>query len=169
MKLTPSTFATLLMLLMTLIPTIVQSADDPSIADDLEQLQGTWELRHGNEGRGLPTIRSVKTITGNRETLRRYSIETGEMMSEKTVEFELHDAEPVRVFTFFPVNSPKKVGYSFIYKVEKDDLYDITGLLHGTEYRDYSTVPTMWRWKRITEEPTPDAKGIESTEDKKPK
>lgn len=169
MLFTRSTFTALFALLLLLIPTAVQSADDPSLEDDLEQLQGTWELRHGNEGKGLPTIRSVKTITGNRETLRRYSIETGQMMSEKTVEFELHDAEPVRVFTFFPVNSPKKAGYSFIYKVEKDDLYDITGLLHGTEYRDYSTVPTMWRWKRITEQPAPEPKAVESKEDKKSK
>jgi hypothetical protein len=169
MLLKRSPLTPLFALLLMLVPTVVQSADDPSLDDDLELLQGTWELRHGNEGKGLPTIRSVKTITGNRETLRRYSIETGQMMSEKTVEFELHDAEPVRVFTFFPVNSPKKVGYSFIYKVEKDDLYDITGLLHGTEYRDYSTVPTMWRWKRITEEPAPESKAGNSNEDKKPK
>lgn len=154
-------------LMLTLAPAIVQSADEPTLADDLELLQGNWELRHGNEGKGPPTIRSVKTIDGNRETLRRYSIESGQMLSEKTVEFELHEAGSVRVLTFFPVNSRTKTGYSFIYKVEKDDLYDVTGLLHGTEYRDYSTVPTMWRWKRIVDKSAPEPQADGSAE--KPK
>lgn len=155
-------------LILTLAPVVVHSADEPTLEDDLAMLQGNWELRHGNEGKGPPTIRSVKFIDGNRETLRRYSIETGQMLSEKTVEFELHEAGPVRVLTFFPVNSKARTGYSFIYKVEKEDLYDITGLLHGTEYRDYSTVATMWRWKRIVDkspqEPMPDKTGENSKE-----
>lgn len=39
-------------------------AQDGGLEDDLKSLQGMWELRHGNEGKGAPTIRSVKTIQG---------------------------------------------------------------------------------------------------------
>ncbi len=70
---------------------VLADADAPPEpgTDDLKLLQGSWELRHGNEGKGAPTLRSVKTIVGNRETLRRYSIPTGELLSERTTEFEL--------------------------------------------------------------------------------
>ena len=47
--------------------------------------------------------RFVKMIIGNRETLRRYSIETGELQSERTVEFRLSQSGPVRVFSFRPI------------------------------------------------------------------
>ena len=39
--------------------------------------------------------------------------------------------------------------YSFVYRIVNDEFYDITGLLHGTEYRDYSQTPAMWRWTRV--------------------
>lgn len=86
------------------------------------------------------------------------------MLSEKTVEFELNEAGPVRVFTFFPVGGSAKTGFSFVYKIEKDDFYDITGLLHGTEYRDYSKTTTMWHWKRVVEKPATDSKAEQPAE-----
>ena len=54
--------------------------EDKDIAADWKLLQGTWELIHGNEGKGRPTIRTLKTIEGNKETLRRYAIDTGKMV-----------------------------------------------------------------------------------------
>lgn len=130
------------------------TSDKSAVAGDMELLQGSWQLLHGNEGKGSPTIRSVKTITGNVETLRRYSIESGKMLSEKIVEFKLNESGPVRVLSFFRVGEEAKPVGSYVYKVEKNEFYDITGLLHGAEYRDYSSVPTMWRWTRVTEKAT---------------
>lgn len=124
---------------------------EPGTDDDLKLLQGSWELHHGNEGKGAPTLRSVKTIVGNRETLRRYSIPTGEMLSERTTEFELNKSGSVRVFTFHPVGAEPKSGFSYVYKVSNNEFYDVTGLLHGTEYRDYSDAPSIWRWTRVIE------------------
>jgi hypothetical protein len=150
---------TLFTLLLASAVGVSRAADgEPDLKADLKLLQGSWEMRHGNEGKGPPTLRSEKTITGNRETLRRYSIETGKLLTEHSVEFELHEAGPVRVFTFFPVGSQAKTGYSFVYKVGKDDFYDITGLLHGTEYRDYAADPTIWRWKRLVDKPATESK-----------
>lgn len=121
---------------------------DPAAGDDLTRLQGAWELRHGNEGKGDPTIRSVKTIIGNRETLRRYAIATGELLSERTVEFRLSQSGPVRVFSFRPVGGESSDEYSYVYILTNDEFYDVTGALHGTEFRDYSRTPAMWRWTR---------------------
>lgn len=126
------------------------ASPDPGI-DDLKLLQGSWELRHGNEGKGAPTLRSVKTIVGNRETLRRYSIPTGKLLSERTTEFELTKSGPVRIFTFHPVGAEPKSGFSYVYKVNNNEFYDVTGLLHGIEYRDYSDAPSIWRWTRVIE------------------
>src|SRR6476620_10697786 len=56
-------------------------ADEDPLAADLKLLQGKWELVHGNEGKGAPTIRSVKEIKGNRETLRRYNLKSGKVTS----------------------------------------------------------------------------------------
>lgn len=122
---------------------------DPVTGDDMMRLQGAWEMRHGNEGKGDPTIRSVKMIVGNRETMRRYSIATGELLSEKTVEFRLSQSGPVHVFSFRPIGGEASAEYSFVYRIVDDEFYDVTGLLHGTEYRDYSQTPAMWRWTRV--------------------
>lgn len=143
------------------------ASEKSATVSDMELLQGSWELLHGNEGKGAPTIRSVKTIAGNLETLRRYSIATGEKLSEKIVEFKLSESGPVRILTFFRVGEETKPVGSYVYKVEKNEFYDITGVLHGTEYRDYSPVPTMWRWTRVIEkavDPATDAASVTPTE-----
>jgi hypothetical protein len=123
--------------------------DDQDLAAELELLQGSWELRHGNEGKGPPNTRSVKTIEGNTETLRRYSIASGKLSYEHTVEFKLTESGEVRVFTFFPVGGSADNGMSYIYKINKQSFYDIPGLLHGDKYRNYAATPKVWHWKRI--------------------
>jgi hypothetical protein len=129
-----------------------QPQGDP-LAEDLKLLQGHWEMLHGNEGKGPPTVRSVKEIRGNRETLRRYNLATGELLREHTVEFALSASGDVRVFTFYGVGGDPKQGLSFVYKIDGDNFYDVPGLLQGGEYRNYQASPTVWRWKRIKEEP----------------
>jgi hypothetical protein len=123
--------------------------DDAALAEDLKLLQGKWEMLHGNEGKGPPTIRSVKEISGNRETVRRYEIATGKLLREHSVDFTLSTSGNVRVFTFYGVGGDPKQGASFVYKVTADYFYDVPGLLQGDTYRNYQDSPTVWRWKRV--------------------
>lgn len=122
---------------------------DPDTAADLKLLQGSWELLHGNEGKGPPAVRGVKTIEGNTETVRRYNLETGELTHEHSVQFALSKSGSVRVLTFFAVGGSKEAGFSYVYKVDKENLYDIPGMLHGTEFRNYQAKPTLWHWRRV--------------------
>jgi hypothetical protein len=124
--------------------------DDP-VVQDLKLLQGKWELLHGNEGRGAPTLHSVKEIEGNRETLRRYDAQSGKLLREHTAEFTLTRSGDVRVFTFFQVGGNPKQGQSFVYKVDAENFYDIPGLLQGETYRNYQESPTVWRWSKVKE------------------
>jgi len=133
-----------------------KAPDDDPLAEDLKLLQGKWELLHGNEGRGAPTLRSVKEIKGNRETLRRYDAKTGQLKRENTVEFVLSRSGDVRVFTFYPVGGDPKQGMSFVYKVTAESFFDIPGLLHGNTYRNYQESPTVWHWKKVKETDAPE-------------
>jgi len=130
-----------------------QDADgvDQDLAADLKLLQGSWELVHGNEGKGRPTTRSVKTIVGNKETLRRYSVSTGKLGHEHSVEFKLTRSGGVRVMTFYRVGGSPEQGLSYVYKVDEDNFWDIPGLLQGGVYRNYQNNPTIWHWKRVKE------------------
>jgi hypothetical protein len=131
-------------------PGVEAPGDDDPLRRDLKVLQGRWQLLHGG---AKGPLRSVKEISGNRETLRRYNAETNKLMSEQSVEFKLSASGDVRVFTFYPVGGEPKQGGSFVYKVDGDNFYDIPGLLHGTNYRNYQATPTIWHWKRVKEEP----------------
>jgi hypothetical protein len=133
-------------------------AEDKDIAVDWKLLQGTWELLHGNEGKGRPTIRTLKTIEGNKETLRRFAIDTGKMVHEHSVELQLSKSGSVRVCTFYGVGGSPDDGMSFVYKVDEENFWDIPGILQGDEYRNYQKDPTVWHWKRVVEEANkPDA------------
>lgn len=124
--------------------------DDP-LAKDLQLLQGKWELLHGNEGKGPPTIQSIKEIKGNRETLRRYEIKTQKLTREHSVDFALSQSGDVRVFTFYGVGGNPKDGMSFVYKVDAENFYDIPGVLQGDGHRNYQQTPRVWHWKRVKE------------------
>ncbi|MBS0207996.1 MAG: DUF1349 domain-containing protein [Planctomycetes bacterium] len=125
------------------------SSQDGELAADLEALQGTWELATGKEVQGAAGSRSVKTITGNRETVRRYRLPTGELSSEHTVEFTLRRSGAVRVFTFFPVGGEPEQGRSYVYRVDHDDFFDVPGLLAGHDFDNYQVLPKVWHWKRV--------------------
>jgi hypothetical protein len=125
------------------------------LAADLKLLQGTWEMLHGNDGGGAATIRSVKQIEGNRETLRRYDARTGELTHDHSVELALSRSGDVRVLTFYPVGGDPKRGLSFVYQVDAENFYDIPGLLHGDNYRNYQRTPRVWHWKRVKETKPP--------------
>lgn len=143
--------------LFTIFPVAFSAEDngsdiDADLAVDLKLLQGSWELLHGNEGKGPPSIRSVKTIEGNQETLRRYSIKTGKLIHEHSVEFKLSKSGEVHVLTFFRVGGSPEDGQSYVYQVDQESFYDIPGLLHGDKFHNYQSNVTLWHWHR-----TPDA------------
>ena len=126
------------------------SESDPDLAQDLEILQGSWELLHARDSTGRPTTRSIKTINGNIETLQRFNAQTGDKTHEHSVEFQLTKSGNVRVFTFFAVGGSPESGISFVYKVDAENFWDVPGLLHGDEYRNYQQSPTVWHWRRIS-------------------
>lgn len=119
------------------------------LAADLQLLQGSWELVATPEGQASPAVRSIKTIDGNRETVRRYRLPSGELATEQTVEFTLGKSGDVRVFTFFPVGGTAAEGKSYVYRVDDDCFYDVPGLLDDKRYDNYQVLPKVWRWKRI--------------------
>lgn len=126
-------------------------------------------MLHGNEGKGPPNTRSVKTIEGNIETLRRYSIKSGKKLREHRVEFQLSKSGNSRMLTFYPVGGTPEQGQSYFYKVDKNNFYDITGLIHGKDRRNYQTDVNVWHWKRVKPEkkgtapPTSDQTSRKST------
>jgi hypothetical protein len=148
-------WATLVALCLAAFLTPSQAQDnkpkDDALAQDLELLQGKWELFHGNEGKGEPTIHSVKEIKGNREMLRRYDVKSGKMTREHSVDFTLTSSGSIRVFTFYAVGGDPKQGLSFVYKVDAENFYDIPGLLQGDMYRNYQESPKIWHWKKVKE------------------
>ena len=144
----PTVYSLGLAALVALAGAQEKPAEVEALAKDLELLQGTWELMHGNEGVGAPTVRSIKEIKGNRETLRRYDVKSGKLNREHSVDFVLSMSGSVRVLTFYPVGGDMKQGLSFVYKVDAENFYDIPGLLHGDSYRNYQDEPRVWHWKR---------------------
>lgn len=126
--------------------------EDKEIAADWKLLQGSWELLHGNEGKGRPTIRTTKTIEGNKETLRRFAVDTGKMVHEHSVELQLSKSGDVRVCTFYGIGGSPDDGMSFVYKVDEENFWDIPGILQGDDYRNYQKDPTVWHWKRVVED-----------------
>lgn len=131
---------------------------DPELAADLKLLQGSWELHHGNEGKGRPNTRSVKTIEGNKETLRRYSVATGKLVREHSVEFKLSKSGSVHVMTFYREGGSPEQGFSYVYKVDEENFWDIPGLLQNGEYRNYQDQPTIWHWKKVKDDKAAPAK-----------
>ncbi len=125
---------------------------DKGLAADLKLLQGSWELVPGDQDKDLLTIRSVKTIEGNTETLRRYNIETNTLTGEHSVEFKLTKSGNVHVFTFYGVGGTPERGMSYVYKVDEENFWDIPGLLRGDDYQNYLPKPTLWHWKRVVED-----------------
>ena len=108
-----------LAVLTTSLPAQEKTASDKApidvLAQDLKLLQGTWELVHASAGQGAPTVRSIKRIEGQRETLRRYNVTTGALTHEHSVDFVLTTSGAVRVFTFYAVGGDPKQGQSFVY------------------------------------------------------
>ena len=119
------------------------------LKNDLAKLQGTWELtrRAGNR-----TIRSVKTIEGNKTRLTRFAPD-GVIYWAHTSEFKLSISGQARIFTFFnlEVTAGRNKGEkaekpcSFIYKVDDDTFSEAHGFLIDEE----DGAPRVAVWKRV--------------------
>lgn len=151
-------FCCLGLALFTVAPLAVQadeeprtSENDPELQEDLKKLQGTWELYHGNELKGAPTIRSVKMIKGNIETMRRYNLQ-GKLAREWQVEFILQKDGDLKIFTYYPVGGKPGQGASFLYRIQGDRFFDVPGMFSEKKYRNYLREPAFWVWNRVKDE-----------------
>lgn len=127
------------------------SENDPELKADLEKLQGTWELYHGNELKGAPNTRSVKIIEGNVETMRRYNLQ-GKLAREWQMEFILQKDGDLKIYTFYPVGGKPGQGASFLYHIKGDRFFDVPGLFSEKKYRNYLREPAFWVWNRVKDE-----------------
>ena len=108
-------------------------ADEDPLKLDLEILQGRWERVTGGQKPG----REVLLIEKDCETLTLEQ-EDGSVIRTLTAKIELERTGDVGIYNrteitltagSLPPNFTK--SQSFIYKVEGDLLYEVTGLLHG--------------------------------------
>ncbi|QDU03212.1 hypothetical protein V6x_29240 [Gimesia chilikensis] len=151
-------FCCLGLTMFTVAPLAVQadekprtSENDPELQEDLKKLQGTWELYHGNELKGAPTIRSVKIIKGNIETMQRYNLQ-GKLAREWQVEFILQKDGDLKIFTYYPVGGKPGQGASFLYRIQGDRFFDVPGMFSEKKYRNYLREPAFWVWNRVKDE-----------------
>ena len=103
------------------------------LADDIALFQGTWEMKGVNAG--VP-IRVVKTIDGNNETVEVYS--NGILTQKHHVKFELRAFGPAKVFLWKngQITAGPRAGQGlpdgrFIYKIDKNTLIGVHGMLEG--------------------------------------
>jgi hypothetical protein len=121
-------------------------SDAKSLESELASLQGSWLLVIDVNGQ---SIRNVKTIKGNQETVRRYDSKTKRLLSEHKAEFELSQSGDVRVLTFRSATEPKGDSLSYVYKIDGKFLFEITGILTENHYKNNVSTPRLLRWERI--------------------
>lgn len=102
---------------------------------DLLRLQGEWEMKIQQ---GDVTIRIVKSVKGNLETVRRYQGE--QLIHEHVVEFELIETDSVKLMrwkngrvTKGPNAGQKMADGQFIYRLEGDQWLSVFGFLKGEQ------------------------------------
>ena len=141
---------------VVLISLAAVSAKEPTVEDDLQLLQGTWERTRVLPGQpgppGPQEGRVVKGVKGNRETVTTYDKE-GKQTYAHSVEFRLERQGNVRVFTFFnrEVTAGPSKGQkvaepaSYIYRLRGDTLEEVWGFLPGQETRELLAA----KWRRV--------------------
>ena len=128
---------------------VISHADDVlrnANVDALSELQGKWELDLTINGR---RIRSVKIIKDSRETVQRFDAFNGKLIDEHNSDLTVSVDGDVRIVTFQMLDQENANPLSYAYKIEKDFLYEISGILSEKKYKNNSATPRIFRWKRI--------------------
>jgi hypothetical protein len=118
----------------------------PAADQDLALVQGIWTNTYRTGG---STIRAVRRIEGNRETLTRYAGDR--VVSAASVAFRLERRKDVKIFTFFNLEvteGPQKghkdpTEQSYLYHVDHDSFTEVWGLIEGDLH-----APEMIVWRR---------------------
>jgi len=138
---------------------IVQSAPaqdkkdvDDALKKDAEALEGRWERLTTTDTSVLGKAkRAVKEIKGEKETVTWYG-EKDEVIRSHRVAYKLSESGKVHVFTWSEMEVLDKAGKwqkaaatgSYIYRVEKDMLYEGSGFL-----QDQRPFFEFAQWKKV--------------------
>lgn len=123
------------------------TTDDSAAKKDLAKLQGKWEFQG-------TTVRSVKTVQGDKETVIRYN-KDGEVVRAHTTTITLTVKDGIRFFRFSGIEvteGPQKgqkspFGGGYIYKIDGDGFYEIHGAMAG----GWDGKPRVLTWTRVKE------------------
>lgn len=135
-------------LIQLLCDSTLRSADDKPVdskADSLSELQGKWEMTLTIDGQ---SIRTIKTIKGSQETIQRFDARTNKLIGEHSSDLEASVDGDVKILTFQILGQPV-APKSYVYKVENDNLYEITGILNEKKYENNVKTLRIYRWKRV--------------------
>ena len=130
-----------------------KSNDRPgSAANDVAQLQGTWQQQPTEGPAASPGERVVKQVSGNSETVTTYGAD-GKVINAHTAKFELERRGGVPVYTFYDrriTAGPEQgrsegAARSYVYRLRGDEMAEVWGLLQGQEQREITVI----RWRRV--------------------
>ena len=130
-----------------------QTADKPQ-SQDLQRVQGKWELVVSPDLKESGVRRALKEIKGSRETVTFYGDE-GKLLRVHTVDIKLTRQGDLHVFTYSNMEvidgaekGSREAGpYSYVYRADDESFYEVVGLFPGEEKQ-----PVVVRqWKRVKE------------------
>ena len=128
-----------------------RAADKPQ-SQDLQRVQGKWELVVAQDLKESGVRRAVKEIKGSRETVTFYGDE-GKVLRAHTVDVKLTRHGDLHVFTYSNMEvidgaekGAKEAGpYSYVYRADDEAFYEVVGLFPGEEKQ-----PVIVRqWKHV--------------------
>ena len=128
-----------------------RAADKPQ-SQDLQRVQGKWELVVSEELKANGLRRAVKDIKGSRETVTFYG-DGDKVLRAHTVDIKLTKNGDLHVFTYSNMEVIDGEGkgtrdaetHSYLYRADDEAFYEIVGLLPGEEKQ-----PVVVReWKRV--------------------
>jgi len=128
-----------------------RAADKPQ-SEDLQRVQGKWELVVSQDLKENGVRRAVKEIKGSRETVTFWG-DDGKVLRAHTVEIKVTKNGDLHVFTYSNMEvidgqekGAKQAGpNSYVYRADDEAFYEILGLLPGEEKQ-----PVIVReWKRV--------------------
>ncbi len=138
-------------------PAIAQPKTEvEQLAEDLELLQGAWEMVEKTDEEAAPHRTALKEVTGKVERITRFDAE-GNVTWVHTVDFRLDRGPgPSRVFTFSNVKflegrlkgKTSSETTSYLYQVDQENMIEAWGMLTG----DKDQPVEINRWTRVNED-----------------